>query len=125
MADWKRLTKRLILADGVIEDAEAEILREEFLGDNVVTQMEAEFLLDLRDKAVKAVPDFHRFVFEVVKRAILKDGVIDAAEAEWIKEFILADGGVDDLEKAFLLDLHTSAKRVAPEFEQLVKKYAG
>ena len=68
MADWKNLSKRLVLADGVIEQAEADILREEFLGDGVVTQVEAEFLLELRDKAVKAVPDFHQFVFLVVKK---------------------------------------------------------
>ena len=51
--------------------------------------------------------------------------MIDAAEAEWLKSFVLADGVVDDQEKAFLKDMRDSATRVAPEFEELLRKYVG
>jgi hypothetical protein len=69
------------------------------------------------------VQKFHQFVFEVVKKALLADGVISADEAKWLEKFLLADGKVDDLEKAFLKDLKSSARKTSPEFDALVKKY--
>ena len=75
------------------------------MADGVISKSEAEFLVDLRRSAPKAVAKFHQFVFEVVKKAILADGDISPQETAWLEKFILADGKVDDLEKAFLLDL--------------------
>ncbi|HEV3439650.1 MAG TPA: hypothetical protein VG122_19960 [Gemmata sp.] len=124
MADWKKMAKALILADGFIEEKETEIIKKEILADGVVSKSEAEFLIDLRKSASKAVQNFHLFVFEVVKKAILADGFISPDEAKWLQKFILADGVVDDLEKAFLKDLKKSAKKTCPEFDALVKKYA-
>jgi len=124
MADWKRLCKNLILADGYIEEKETEILKKEFLADGVINKSEAEFLVDLRRSVPKAVRKFHEFVFEVVKKAILADGNISANEAAWLEKFILADGKVDEMEKDFLLDLKKSAKTTSPEFEALLKKHA-
>jgi len=124
MADWKKLAKALILADGYIEEKETEIIRKELLADGVINKSEAEFLVDLRNSAPKAVAKFHTFVFEIVKKAILADGDISAAEASWLQKFILADGKVDETEKAFLKDLKASAKKTCPEFEELIKKYA-
>jgi len=124
MADWKKMAKALILADGFIEEKEADIIKKEILADGVVSKSEAEFLIDLRKSASKAVQSFHLFVFEVVKKAILADGFISPEEAKWLQKFILADGVVDDLEKAFLKDLKKSAKKTCPEFDALVKKYA-
>lgn len=124
MADWKRLAKTLILADGYIEEKEAEIIKKEMLADGVINKSEAEFLVDLRNSAPKAVKKFHDFVFEVVKKALLADGDISAAETTWLQKFILADGKVDDMEKAFLLDLKKSAKTTCPEFDSLLRKHA-
>jgi len=124
MADWKKLAKALILADGYIEEKETEIIRKELLADGVINKSEAEFLVDLRNSAPKAVAKFHTFVFEIVKKAILAGGDISAAEASWLQKFILADGKVDETEKAFLKDLKASAKKTCPEFEELIKKYA-
>jgi uncharacterized tellurite resistance protein B-like protein len=125
MADWKRLAKALILADGYIERKETEIVKKELLADGVISKSEAEFLIDLRKNAPKAVAEFHQFVFEVVKKAILADGSISKEEAAWLTKFLLADGKVDDMEKAFLRDLKASAKSTSPEFDALYKKYAG
>jgi hypothetical protein len=124
MADWKRLTKALILADGVIGEKDVEIIRREFLADSVINKSEAEFLIDLRNSSPKAVQKFHEFVFEVVQKALLADGAISAAEAAWLEKFLLADGKVDDLEKAFLKRLKSAAKSTSAEFDALVKKYA-
>jgi hypothetical protein len=125
MADWKKLAKELILADGYIERKETEIVKKELLADGVISKSEAEFLVDLRKSAPRAVTEFHQFVFEVVKKAILADGVISAAEASWLEKFILADGKVDDMEKAFMRDLKTSANKTCPEFEALFKQHVG
>ena len=125
MADWKKLAKELILADGYIERKEVEIVKRELLADGVISKSEAEFLVDLRKSAPKAVAEFHQFVFEVVKKAILADGAISKQEAAWLEKFILADGVVDEMEKAFLKDLKASAKSTSSEFEALYKKYAG
>jgi hypothetical protein len=125
MADWKKVAKALALADGYIEEKETEILRREILADGVVNKSEAEFLVDLRKSAPKAVARFHQFVFEVVKQALLADGNVSAAEAAWLQKFVLADGKVDDLEKQFLRDLKAAAKKTSPEFDALVKQFAG
>ena len=123
MADWKKLTKALVLADGQIADREAEIIQRELLADGVINKGEAEFLIDLRNSARKAPQKFHLFVFEVVKKALLADGDITSAEAAWLQKFILTDGKVDELEKALLRELKAGAKKTSPEFEALVKKY--
>jgi hypothetical protein len=124
MADWKRLAKALILADGVIGERDAEIVQREFLTDSVINKSEAEFLIDLRNSAGKAAQRFHEFVFEVVQKALLADGAISAAEAAWLEKFLLADGKVDDLEKAFLKRLKAAARSTSTEFDALIKKYA-
>jgi hypothetical protein len=124
MADWKRMAKKLILADGYIEEKEAEIIKAELLADGVINKSEAEFLVDLRNSATKAVKKFHDFVFEVVKKAILADGEISAAETSWLQKFILADGKVDEMEKAFLIDLKKSARKTCPEFDAMLKQHA-
>ena len=125
MADWRRLAKSLILADGYIERREVDIIKKELLADGVISKSEAEFLIDLRRSAPKAVVEFHQFVFEVVKKAILADGAISKEEAAWLQKFILADGVVDDMEKQFLRELKAGAKSTSPEFDALYTKFAG
>jgi hypothetical protein len=124
MADWKRLSKALTLADGQIDDRKSDIIRKEFLTDGAINRAEAEFLVDLRNSAAKAVPKFHEFIFEVVQKSLLADGEISPAETTWLQKFLLADGKVDDMEKAFLRRLKSAAKKTCPEFEALVAKYA-
>jgi len=123
MADWKRLAKNLILADGTIEIEETEIIRKELLADGVIDKSEAAFLFDLRKSASKAVAEFHKFVFEVVQQALLADGKIDADETEWLNRFLLADGKIDAQEKQFLKDLKAAAKSTCPEFDAIYAKF--
>ena len=123
MADWKKLAKDLALADGYIERKEVDIIKAAILADGVVNKSEAEFLVDLRNSAPKAVQEFHLFVFDVIKKSTLADGVISAEEAAWLTKFLLADGKVDEMEVQFLRDLKASAKKTSPEFEELYAKY--
>lgn len=125
MADWQRIAKELVLIDGMVGERETEILRQAFLADGAINRTEAEFLIDLRNSAPKAVVRFHTFVFEVVKKMMLADGDLTAAEAAWLERFILRDGRVDELERTFLRELKAGARRTAPEFNALVAKYAG
>lgn len=125
MADWKRLAKAVILADGYIERKETELIKKELLADGVVNQSEAEFLVDLRKSAPKAVQEFHEFVFEIVKKVILDDGAISAKETAWLEKFITADGTVDEGEKGLLKALKAGAKSTSAEFDALYKKYVG
>ena len=111
MADWKKLAKALILADGEITEKETNIIQKELLADGVINKTEAELLIDLRNSAPKAVQRFHLFVFEVVKKALLADGDITAAEAAWLEKFLLADGKVDEPEKGLLKQLKAGAKK--------------
>lgn len=125
MADWQKLAKELVLVDGMVGERETEILRRAFLSDGAINRTEAEFLIDLRNSAPKAVVRFHTFVLEVVKKVLLADGDLTAAEAAWVEGFILRDGRVDDLERTFLRELRAGARRAAPEFDALVARYAG
>jgi hypothetical protein len=124
MADWKRLSKSLILANGIIGERETEIVRREFLADGVINRAEVEFLIELRNSAKSASPKFHEFVLDIVSKALLADGAISAAETAWLEKFLLADGKVDEMEKSFLKRLKSTAKTTSLEFDALVEKYA-
>jgi hypothetical protein len=123
MANWQKLAKALVLADGIVSEKETEIIRKEFLADGVINKTEAEFLIDVRNSAPQSVAKFHLFVFEVVKKALLADGDLSTVEVAWLEKFVLADGKVDNLEKNLLKELKAGAKRTCAEFDALVKKY--
>lgn len=125
MADWRKLCKALILADGYIERKETDIIKRELLADGVISKSEAEFLIDLRKSTPRAVAEFHQFVLEVVKKAVLADGDVSKVEAAWLQKFILADGAVDELEKNLLRQLKAEAKSTSPEFDAIYKQHVG
>lgn len=122
MADWRKLSKELLLADGKIDEAETRIIREELLADNRIDDTELDFLLELKRSANGLALSFNQLVFEAVKKNILEDGRISPSEAEWLRRWILADGKVDAPEKKLLQDLKAGAKQTCPEFENLYKK---
>lgn len=108
-----------VLADGSIDDAEVELLRRELYGDGKIDQEEVEFLISLRSKAKTTCPAFEQLFFSALKENLLVDGSIDAAEATWLRKMLFADGQIDAAEKQFLTELHTQARQVCPEFQQL------
>src|SRR5262245_1294400 len=119
MANWRDLCKAALLADGTIDDREVAIVRKEFFADGRIDRTELEFLLEVRREAQSAVPNFQRLLFEAIRSVILKDGSIDAAEADWLRSWIFADGKVDADEKHWLKELKLLADRVSPEFMTL------
>jgi carbon storage regulator CsrA len=118
MADLQKL-KATILADGVIEDQEVEIIRKELYADGKIDKEEVEFLVALRNEAQKVCPAFEELFFEAIKQNVLTDGVIDAEEAGWLRRMLYADGRIDEREKKFMRQLRQEAKQVSPEFQRL------
>ena len=119
MADWKALLQKVLLADGVIDTAEAKLIKKEIMADGVVEADEVDFLVDLRNKAKKCSPEFVKFFFAALSSNLLEDGVIDADEAKKLRKILFADGKIDADEMRFLKGLKKSAKSTCPEFEKL------
>lgn len=123
MADWKRLAKAALVARGEIGPEAAAAVRAEFLTDARVDREEVEFLLDLRRSARSAVPEFHEFVFHVVKRVVLPDGEITPMETIWLRKLVFADGATDAHERRLLKELKEAAIVTCPEFDELVHEH--
>jgi uncharacterized membrane protein YebE (DUF533 family) len=125
MADWRKLAKALALADGRIDTKETTIIKNEIWADGKLDKSELEFLLGLKKEAKSVVTEFNKMLFSALKAAVLADGDISAKEAGWLRQFLYADGRIDDEEKKFLQDLKASAKATSPEFDALYKQAVG
>ena len=90
MADWKKLAKELILADGYIERKETEIVKKSLLADGVISKSEAEFLVEGVDEGVA----LFEMAGEGVEIAIVALG---GAEGDVEVEGIDGVGGVAEL----------------------------
>lgn len=119
MADWQKLLKDVLLADGAIDAEETALLKAELLADGVIDNEEVDFLVCLRNNASECSDEFTAFFFEALASNILEDGVVDAGEAARIREILFADGVIDEDEKEFLSLLKSKAKSLSPEFEVL------
>ena len=133
MADWKNLAINLVLADGEVDDAEVRVLRKELLADDVIDKAEVRFLIELRNQAQKKAkskkievnPRFENFFFKAIEMNVLKDGAIDAREANWLREMLFADNKIDDSEKKFLRALKKKATKTSPKFDALYDECLG
>ena len=125
MADWKKLLKDVLLADGTIDASETRLIKAEIMADGVVDAKEVDFLVDLRNSANENSPEFEKFFFEALTSNILADGVVDKKEAKQIRAILFADGKIDKNEKAFLRSLKAKAKSVCPEFDALYNECVG
>jgi hypothetical protein len=124
MADLQAL-KAKVLADGVIDDAEAQMLRKEVYADGKIDKHEIEMLADIRNQAKSVCAAFEDLFFSAAKDNVLHDGVIDSEEAAWLRKALYADGKIDDREKQLLRDLKAGAKKTCPEFDALCKECLG
>ena len=107
-------------AHGYIERKETEIIKKE-LADGVINKSEAEFLVDLRNSAPKAVPKFHQFVFEVVKKASWPTARSAPRRPPGSRSSSSPTARWTTLEKAFLRDLKAAGEATSPEFDALVE----
>src|SRR5262245_26922679 len=133
MADFRKLTVAVTLADGEIDDAEVKVVKKELMADGKIDKQEVGFLIELRNLAQKKAkaknrkvnPTFEKFFFAAISMNVLKDGVIDANEARWLRKMLYADKKIDNNEKAFLKKLKRSAKKTSPAFDALYEECVG
>ncbi len=119
MADWKKLAKDALLADGRIDTKEVDLLRQAIFADEKVDKSELEFLADLRNSAQSCVKAFTDLFMNAVKKNVLADGDISDTEAKWLRKALYADNKIDADEIQLLKDLKANAKQVSPEFLKL------
>jgi hypothetical protein len=122
MADWQKLAKELLLADGTIDRREVDLMRKELFADGQIDDIELEFLLELKKSAASVAPTFRQLVLDAIKNNVLADGVITAQEASWLRRWIISEGQVDDAMKKFLQELKAGAKQATKEFDALCKQ---
>ena len=108
-----------ILANGRVDGAELDLLRQELYAGGKIGRPEADFLVELHKRVQHKTPAFEKFFYQAIKNHILKDGRIDAEEAAWLRQMLSADGRLDDEERKFLHELKGEAKHVSPELEAL------
>lgn len=117
MADWRKLAKQILLADGQIDVREVGVVRRELFADGKIDEHELEFLWELKREAKAVAPAFTQLVFMALKNNIMADGIISPNEVVWLRRWLLADGKIDADEKKFLQELKSGAKQVCKEFE--------
>lgn len=115
--------KAAVIEDGIIDEAEVKMIRKVIYGaggagGEAVDKMEADFLFDLNDAT--SGNDNHaswkELFVEALGAYVLEDeispGEIDADEADYLIEKVLADGVVDENEKALLAYIKKKATKI-------------
>jgi hypothetical protein len=119
--DWREFAKKLILANQQITELETDLLKRAILEDGVVDHEEVEFMVQLKREAVTVHPAFDKFLFRVLKRAVLANGKVSDEEALWLRKTLYADNRTAPAEVEFVKELRREAREVGPEFERLYK----
>ncbi|MBU1741372.1 MAG: TerB family tellurite resistance protein [Proteobacteria bacterium] len=112
-----------ILEDGIIDADEVQMIRDVIFGSGGgggegVDKAEAEFLFRLNDAVTgkENSPLWGELFVEAIGKFVLEDeespGEIDAGEAAYLIEKIMADGQVDDVELALLVHIKNNAKAI-------------
>lgn len=127
MADFRKLSMALMLADGLVSDEEVKVLKKELYADGKISRSEVEYLIELRTAAMKKAkakkaeinPKFEKMFFQAIEDNVLDNGIISTSEAKFLRELIFADKKVDDGEKKLIVTLKKKAKTTSAEFETL------
>jgi len=126
--------KASILADGIIDAGEVEIIKKVIYGvgsgsGEKIDRAEADFLFELND-AVSGKnndPGWEALFVEAISKHLLDDetspNIIDEDEASWLIQKVQADGNIDPCEKALLTNLKKRAisfhDSLTPFFKQI------
>jgi hypothetical protein len=124
--DYRAFARRLLMKDGTIDAAASALVRRTVMADGHVDRREVEFLLELRRDAKTVHPSFLKFLYSVLKKAVLKDGVVTRSETAWLRKLIF-DAGLlaGPQEREFLTAVRREADRVVPEFDALLAECGG
>jgi uncharacterized membrane protein YebE (DUF533 family) len=113
--------KKSILEDGKIDAQEVTLIKKVIYGTGSgagagVDRAEADFLFELNDtvSGKHNDPSWQALFVDAISKHLLEDekspGAIDKDEAEWLLSKVIADGQVDEIEKALLKNLKAKAK---------------
>lgn len=125
MADWRKLSIEIILAEGKLNEKMVKILKKELRVEGAIERDELNFLIDLRNAALKKakgkllLPMFERFFFKALEYNILAHGAIANKEAILLRDVLLSDGRVDKNEVKFLKKLKREVIVSSPVFQQV------
>lgn len=108
-----------ILARGKVDSDHLEALRAALYTGGTVGRPEADFLVELHKRVQHPNPGFEHLYYRAIKDHVLVNGRLDAAEAAWLREVLLADGTIKDEERKFLHELRGEAQELSWEFEAL------
>lgn len=122
MMDWPGFVKSLILADGRVNEVEAELLDRACHQAEHITRELMELLLHLKRQANWVHPKFDALLFRVLQGVMLRDGIIHDSEASWLRQLLLRDEQIVEEELVFVSRLQHDAKRVGPEFTKLYQE---
>lgn len=115
MANLEELKKEL-LADGIIDAAEVQTIKEVIYEDGKIDKEEADFLFEINDavSGKENAPEWKTLFVDAITSYFLEDetspGEIDDDEAKELYEQIKGDGQVDDTERALLENLKAKSK---------------
>ncbi|MCY2927893.1 MAG: hypothetical protein NTV86_00075 [Planctomycetota bacterium] len=115
-----------ILADGVVDASEVRKMKERLYADGVIDREEADFLFKINDgvSGMKNARGWKKLFVDAITSHVLDDpqspGEVDAAETRYLLKKISADGKVDDVELALLVNIVTKAKATSSAFQRFV-----
>lgn len=115
MANLEELKKEL-LADGIIDAAEVQTIKEVIYEDGKIDKEEADFLFEINDavSGKENAPEWKTLFVDAITAYLLEDetspGEIDDDEAKELYDQIKGDGQVDDTERALLENLKAKSK---------------
>jgi hypothetical protein len=122
MADWRKMARAILLADGVIDDREVAALRKEFFADNRIDDIELDFLLDLRNSARGFKGSFNVLLIDALKNCLVVDGKLQPGAVSLLRRWFFADGKIDAGEKVYLRELRAALTQPSPDFEAFYKQ---
>ena len=115
--------KGAILADGIIDADEVEMIKKVIYGQGGgagegVDRAEADFLFELNDAVTGQAnsPEWQNLLVEAITKHVLEDevspGEIDSDEAAWLIGRIEGDGQVDEAERQILASIKANASAI-------------
>ena len=110
------------LADGKVDSKEIETVCDLLYTDGKIDRTEAEFLIELHRRVERVSPAFEKFYHNAIKQYVLAEGLIDDAQTAWLRRAIFLDGRVDEREKKLIRELRGEASDVCPGFEALYEE---
>jgi hypothetical protein len=111
-----------ILTRGKVDSDHLLALRLALYTGGPVGRPEADFLVELHKRVQRPNPGFEHLYYRAIKDHVLVDGRVDAAEAAWLRDVLLAEGTIKDEERKFLHELKGEAQVVSREFEILFRE---